>query len=99
MNNKTILAITFLLAGTLLSGTMAMVPAFAGGDDDDDHNGDGNKQKVEEESAGAIADCDGNEVDRADFNCNANAATEDSEVNTGDPRITLPPIPLPPIIS
>ena len=99
MNNNVILAITFLLAGTLLSGTMAMAPAFAGGDDDEDHNGDGNKQKVEEGSAGAIADCDNNEVERADFNCNANAATENSEVNTGNPRIILPPIPLPPIMT
>ena len=86
MNNKTILTIAFLLAGTLLSGTMAMAPVYAGGDDDDDHNGDGNKQKVEEESAGAIADCDNNEVERADFICSANAATEHSEVNTGNPR-------------
>jgi hypothetical protein len=40
--------------------------------------------KVEDESAGAIADCDKNEVERADFDCFANAATENSEVNTGD---------------
>jgi hypothetical protein len=85
MNNKTFLAIACLLAGTLLSGTstMAMVPAYAGGDDDDDHKGgDGNKQKVEDESAGAIADCDKNEVERADFDCIASSATEDSEVST-----------------
>jgi hypothetical protein len=88
MNNKTILATVFLLAGTLLTGTMAMAPVYAGGDDDDhkkyDKDGNGNKQKVEDESAGAIADCDKNEVERADFDCFANAATEDSEVNTGD---------------
>jgi hypothetical protein len=85
MNNKTFLAIACLLAGTLLSGTstMAMVPAYAGGDYDDDHKGgDGNKQKVEDESAGAIADCDENEVEDSEFDCIAAAATEDSEVST-----------------
>jgi hypothetical protein len=90
MNNKTILTIAFLLAGTLLSGTMAMAPVYAGGDDDEykkyDKDGNGNQQKVEEESAGAIADCDNNEVERADFDCIAIAATEHSEVNTGNPR-------------
>jgi hypothetical protein len=63
MNNNTILAIAFLLAGTLFTATMTMAPAYAGGD------GDGNKQKVEDESAGAIADCDNNEVERAGFEC------------------------------
>ena len=68
MNNNTILAIAFLLAGTLLTATIAMVPAaYAGGEDHD--SGDGNKQKVEDESAGAIADCDNNEVERAGFDC------------------------------
>jgi hypothetical protein len=85
MNNKTILAIAFLLAGTLLTGTTAMAPAYAGGDDDDDHKGgDGNKQKVEEDSAGAIADCDKNDVEESDFDCIAAAATDDSEIGTGD---------------
>ena len=77
MNNKTTLAIAFLLAGTLFIGTMAMAPVYAGGDSHKKGE-DGNKQKVEDESAGAIADCDKNEVERADFNCFANAATEDS---------------------
>ena len=105
MNNKTILAIAFLLAGTLFTGTMAMAPAYAGGDHDkrdykDGYkDGDGNKQKVEDESAGAIADCDKNEVERADFDCIATAATEDSEANTGDggmgpPLLELPPGPV-----
>jgi hypothetical protein len=83
MNNKTTLAIAFLLAGTLFTGTMAMAPVYAGGDSHK-KGGDGNKQKVEDESAGAIADCDKNEVERADFNCFANAATEDSEINERD---------------
>ena len=90
MNNKTTLAIAFLLAGTLFTGTMAMAPAYAGGDHDKRdykdgyRDGDGNKQKVEDESAGAIADCDNNEVERANFRCFADAATEDSEINERD---------------
>jgi hypothetical protein len=100
MNNKTILAITFLLAGTLLTGTstMAMAPAaYAEEDEHDDDNkrydkddnkrydkgGDGNKQKVEDESAGSIADCDDNEFERATQNCIATAATDDSVVVNG----------------
>ena len=81
MNNNTILAIAFLIAGTLLTTTAVttMVPAaYAGGDDDDD-NGDGNKLKVEDDSAGAIADCDDNELEGpggpSDFNCIPIAAT------------------------
>ena len=89
MNNKTILGIAFLLAGTLLTGATAMAPVYAGGDhdkgyDDDnkryDKGGDGNKQKVEDDSSASIADCDKNEVERADFDCIATAATEESEV-------------------
>ena len=74
MNNNTILAITFLMAGTLLTTAITtMVPAaYAGGDD-----GDGNKQKVDDESAGAIADCDDNEVERAGFDCVAQAASDE----------------------
>ena len=81
MNNNTILAIAFLIAGTLLtSAVITMVPvAYAGGDDDDD-NGDGNKLKVEDDSAGAIADCDDNEVEGpggpSDFNCVPIAASD-----------------------
>src|ERR671910_382999 len=67
MNNKTTLAIAFLLAGTLFTGTMAMAPVYAGGDGHK-NGGDGNK----------------NEVERADFECIANAATEDSEINERD---------------
>jgi hypothetical protein len=79
MNNNTILAIAFLLAGTLLTATMTMAPAYAGGEDNDNDNdnGDGNKQKVEDESAGAIADCDNNDVEQADFECFAIAANLD----------------------
>jgi hypothetical protein len=93
MNNKTNLAIAFLLAGTLLTGTTVMTQAYAEEDHDDerydddkryDKGGDGNKQKVEDDSAGAIADCDKNEVERADFDCIAAAATDESEIGTGD---------------
>jgi hypothetical protein len=35
---------------------------------------------------------DGNEVDRADFNCIANAATEDSEINGDNPSRPMGPI-------
>jgi hypothetical protein len=93
MNNKTILGIVFLLAGTLLTSTMAMVQAYAEDDNDDKRHdddkrygngGDGNKQKVEDDSAGAIADCDKNEVEDSDFDCIAAAATDESEVGTGD---------------
>jgi hypothetical protein len=100
MNNKTILIMAFLLAGTLLTSTMSIAPALAEKDYNDNHDddwkdgkdrdgkdgsdGDGNKQKVEDDSAGAIADCDKNEVERADFDCIAAAATDESEIGTGD---------------
>jgi hypothetical protein len=68
--NKNILALVFLVAGTLLTTTAVttIVPAaYAGGDDDDDD--DGNKNKAEDDSAAAIADCDKNDVERAGFDC------------------------------
>jgi hypothetical protein len=68
--NKNILAIVFLMAGTLLTvgTTTIMVPAaYAGGDHHD--GGDGNKNKAEDDSAAAIADCDKNDVERAGFLC------------------------------
>jgi hypothetical protein len=81
MNNNSILAIVFLMAGTLLTiGVTSMVPAaYAGGDDHDDDNGDGNKQKVEDESNAALADCDDNDVERAEFDCFAIAGDEEEE--------------------
>ena len=86
--NNTILAIALLLAGTLLTGATAMTQAYAGGDDDDDHKGgDGNKQKVEDDSAGAIADCDKNDVEESDFDCIAAAATDESEAGLIGPGI------------
>ncbi len=71
MNNNTILALVFLMAGTLLtSAAVTMVPtAYAEGDDHDDDNGYGNKIKAEDESQVAVADCDNNEVEQAGFDC------------------------------
>ena len=48
-------------------GTTTIVPAaYAGGD----HDGrDGNKNKAEDDSAAAIADCDDNDVERAGLDC------------------------------
>ena len=67
------------MAGTLLTTAVTMLPAaYAGGDND---NGDGNKQKVEDGSAGSIADCDDNDVERAGFECFAIAEIgEDSSM-------------------
>ena len=74
MNNNTILALVFLVAGALLTvGAIAMPAAYAGGDHD---GGDGNKQKAEDESAAAIADCDENDVERAGFDCFGIAAND-----------------------
>src|ERR671925_72051 len=67
MNNNTILALVFLVAGVLLTvGTITMPAAYAGGDHD---GGDGNKNKAEDDSAAAIAECDHNDVERAGFDC------------------------------
>ena len=76
MNNNTILALVFLMAGTLLTtAAVTMVPAaYAEEDDHDDDNGDGNKIKAED-SLVALADCDNNEVERAGFDC---VATEEN---------------------
>jgi hypothetical protein len=85
-NSKTILALVFLMAGTLLTTTAVstMVPAaYAEGDDHDDDNGDGNKNKAEDESAASIADCDDNDVDRFDFLCFGIAAN-DVEIETAE---------------
>ena len=60
-NSKTILTLVFLIAGTLLTTAVTVLPAaYAAGDDDD-----GNKNKAEDDSAATIADCDDNDVERA----------------------------------
>jgi hypothetical protein len=81
MNNKTVLAIAFLIAGALLTSTAiaTIVPAaYAGGDDD------GNKQKAEDDSAAATADCDENDVEEAGFDCFGIAAN-DIDIDIGGP--------------
>ena len=84
MNNN-ILALVFLVAGTLLTvgAVTTIVPAaYAGGDDD------GNKNKAEDDSAAAIADCDHNEVERAGFDCVA-PALNDIDVDIGGTPIGI----------
>ena|SRR5215212_5250391 len=67
-NSKTILALVFLIAGTLLTTTAitTIVPAAYAD----------NKNKAEDESAAAIADCDKNDVERAGFDCFGIAAND-----------------------
>ena len=81
MNNNTVLAIAFLIAGTLLTTTAVstMVPsAYAD-----------NKQKAQDESAAAIADCDHNDVERAGFDCFGIAANDiEIEEDGGPPGMT-----------
>ena len=76
MNNNTVLAIAFLIAGTLLTTTAVstMVPAAYAD----------NKQKAEDESAAATADCDHNDVERAGFDC-FGIALNDIEVEEEQP--------------
>jgi hypothetical protein len=77
MNNN-ILPIVFLMAGALLTITaiITIVPAAYAD----------NKQKAEDESAAATADCDHNDVERAGFDCEAIAATDiEIEEENGPP--------------
>jgi hypothetical protein len=88
MNNSTAFAI-LLLAATFLTSTITILPAaYAGdggdGDDNNDKRGDGNKQRVEEEGAGAIADCDWNDIEESDFRCIAAAATDEGIISDPD---------------
>jgi glutamate formiminotransferase len=75
MKNNTVLAIVFLMAGTLLTTTAitTMVPAAYAD----------NKNKAEDESAAATADCDDNDVERAGFDCFGIAAN-DIDVDLGE---------------
>jgi hypothetical protein len=82
--NKKVLALVFLVAGALLTTTAitTMVPtAYAD-----------NKQKAEDDSAAAIADCDKNDVERAGFDCFGIAVNdiEVSEEDGGEGGITFP---------
>ena len=68
MNNNTILAIALLMAGTLLTTTAITTTVPAAYAD--------NKQKAEDESAAALADCDDNDVEEAGFDCFGIAAND-----------------------
>ena len=59
---------------TILTTLTTIAAAYARGDDDDGR--DGNKQKAEDDSAAAIADCDHNDVEEARFLCIAIAAND-----------------------
>jgi uncharacterized membrane protein len=76
MSNNTVLTIALLIAGTLLTTTAitTMVPAAYAD----------NKNKAEDDSAAAIADCDKNDVERAGFDC-FGIALNDLEIEDGDP--------------
>jgi hypothetical protein len=79
MNNN-ILPIVFLIAGALLTTTaiITIVPAAYAD----------NKQKAEDDSAAATADCDHNDVERAGFDCEAIAAN-DIEIEENGPPTDL----------
>ena len=83
MNKNTILAIVFLMAGTLLTTTAVttMVPAAYAD----------NKNKAEDESNAALADCDENDVERAGFDCFAIAGDEESSCTIVCPVSETPP--------
>ena len=84
MNNNTILALVFLMAGTLLTtAAVTIVPAaYAEEDDHDDDNGDryGNKIKAEDSQV-AVADCD--DIERASVEC---VAIEEEQEEQGPPE-------------
>ena len=76
--NKNILAIVFLMAGTLLATTAitTIVPAAYA----DIRN------RAEDDSAAAIADCDDNDVERAGFDCFGIALNDiEIEIDPGPP--------------
>ena len=80
MNNNTVLAIAFLIAGTLLTTTATtttMIPAAYAD----------NKQKAEDESAAAIGNCNVNGVEQAGFDC-FGIAVNDIEVEEEQPTCT-----------
>jgi uncharacterized membrane protein len=73
--NNSFLAIALLMAGALLATTAitTMVPAAYAD----------NKNKAEDDSAAAIADCDDNDVEQAGFDCFGIAAN-DIDVDLGE---------------
>ena len=76
--NKKVLALVFLIAGALLTTTAitTMVPsAYAD-----------NRNRAEDDSAAAIADCDDNDVERAGFDCFGIALNDiEIEIDPGPP--------------
>jgi hypothetical protein len=79
-----VLAAVFLIAGTLLATTAVTTTVPAAYAD--------NKNKAEDDSAAAIADCDHNDVERAGFDC-FGIAVNDLEIE-GEER-NGPPAPEP----
>jgi hypothetical protein len=74
---KTVLSLMLVVVITTLT-SLTTIAAYAG-------EGDDNRQKAEDESAAAIADCDDNEVEQAGFDCIAIAA-RDTEIETEPPE-------------
>ena len=74
-----VLAAVFLIAVTLLATTaITMVPAAYAD----------NKNKAEDDSAAAIADCDDNNVERAGFDCFGIAVNDiEIEEENGSPPV------------
>jgi hypothetical protein len=69
---KTVLSLMLVFITILITLTLTTITAvYAGGDIDD-----GNKQKAEDGSAAAIADCDENDVEQAGFDCIAIAVND-----------------------
>jgi hypothetical protein len=84
---KTVLSLLLVMITILTTLTLTTtITAYAGGDHHD--GGDGNKQKAEDESTAAIADCDDNEVERAGFDCIA-IATNDVEIEPPEEESTI----------
>jgi hypothetical protein len=69
--NDNILALVFLVVGALLATAVTTIVPAAYAD---------NKNKAEDDSAAAIADCDDNEVEQAGFDC-FGIAVNDIEVD------------------
>jgi hypothetical protein len=69
--NVFIIAIAVLFTITMTTTAVSMVPAVYAEPDggDDDENSGGNENKAEDDSAAAIADCDDNDVEEANFEC------------------------------
>ena len=70
-----------VLITILTTLTTTIAAAYAGG-------GDGNRQKAEDDSSVAIADCDKNDVEQARFDCIA-IATNDVEIETSKTTLSV----------